>query len=91
MASVAGAVKSDCPQAQLDRVHAHWHTLIVEPDPAVRAQRILEHRELVDSVREVAKAGASGASAGCNQEGTPPFHDLENTLDMHSMMLDMIE
>ena len=91
IASVAGVVESDCPQAQLDQVHAHWHILIVERDPGARAQRIREHRELVDSVRQVAETGSPEGGAACEQDAALNHNDLDNMLDMHSMMLDMVE
>lgn len=59
-ASVAGVVESDCSQAQLDQLNAHWHTLILERDPGARAQLIREHRKLVNSIRDVSKESVTG-------------------------------
>lgn len=91
MASGAGVMESACPQAQLDRMHAHWHRLIMERDPGARAQLIREHRELVDSLGGVAETGVSEVGAGCPQSATMQRHELENLVEMHSMMLDMVE
>ena len=91
MTSGAGDMGSACPQEQLVRVHAHWHSLIMERDPGARAQLIREHRELVDSLGGVAETGVSEVGAGCPQSATMQRHELENLVEMHSMMLDMVE
>lgn len=89
--SAAGVMESTCLYEQLHRVHAHWHRLVVEPDPGARAQLIREHRELVDSLRRVAETGALQVGANCPQDVIIQRQDLENMLEMHSMMLDMVE
>lgn len=91
MASGAGDMESACPQEQLDRVHAHWHRLIMERDPGARAQMIREHRELIDTLGGLAETGASEVGEGCSQGTSFQHHELENMLEMHSMMLDMVE
>ena len=50
-----------------------------------------EHRELIDALGGLAETGASEVGAGCPQGATMQRHELENSLEMHSMMLDMVE
>ena len=89
--STAGAEsdKSACLQDQLDQLHAHWHSLATEKDPAVRGRMIQAHRELIGSVGKSAKANESGS--GCKPGASVNHHDAENMAEMHTMMLNMIE
>lgn len=84
--------EGDCPNTQLDQLHAHWHALVTEKDPVNRARMIREHRQLVAQAKQAKTAAAKGeVREDCVVKSGQHHHDLGNMAEMHTMMLDMIE
>lgn len=93
-ASALGDAKPEvvCPGEQLDQLHAHWHVLITGQNPETRSHLISEHRKLVAEVKQTESAVAKGEIPNdCELKAGWHQHDLGNMVEMHSMMLDMIE
>lgn len=87
--TLAGSEKSACPQEQLNQLHEHWHSLALEKDSGVREKMIREHRQLLSSVEKSARAETSASD--CKAGASMTHHDVENMVEMHTMMLNMIE
>lgn len=71
----------------------HWQSLIHERDPARQQALIAEHRRMMEEAQKADKdkrvpARGSETSAMMQDSG---HHDLRNTIEMHSIMLDMME
>ena len=64
-------------------VEQHWQSVLKEQQPARRKILIEEHRRMVDDARKADKDKT--APAGSNEMS------MRNTLEMHSIMLDMMK
>ncbi len=87
-------MKVDDAAQTVQRMETHWQTLIRESDPARRKALIAEHRQMMAEAR--AALGAipgepiKGSSPG-GMMGSHHWQDLQNTAELHSMMLDMMK
>ncbi len=73
----------------VQRMETHWQTLIRERDPAKRKALIAEHRQMMAEAKAAPGAKPDGSMDGHGQGGTMGS-DLQNTMELHSMMLDMM-
>lgn len=69
----------------VQRMETHWRTLIQEDDPARRKALVADHRQMMAEARTALGAAPSGPMGGHRR------HDLQNTMEIHSMMLDMMK
>lgn len=97
LASVAGASAQQTTRSGVNPPTAavmeqHWQSLIHERDPARRQMLITEHRRMMEEAQKADKgripARGSETSAMMQDSG---HHDLRNTIEMHSIMLDMMK
>lgn len=86
---------SDNTAQMVQRMEAHWQTLIRERDPVKRKTLIAEHRKLMAEAMTAQGMGQNQSMGDHHGQGgmMGPHHqhDLENTADMHTMMLDMMK
>ena len=81
-----------CPSMQLDQLHNHWYALVAEKDSENRARMIQKHRKLVTQAKQAESVGDSGEIRDeCVLNAGRHHHDLANMVELHTMMLDMIE
>lgn len=73
----------------VERMETHWRTLVKERDPARRKALIAEHRRMMAEARTALDA-APGDPGRDGIMGSHHLHDLQNTTELHSMMLDMM-
>ena len=98
MADAPAPLYSQAEQQDVDRMEQHWQKLVRERDPQRRKVLIQEHRRLMEEVgrttgiRPETQTGTRSA-ADSERKGMGGSHQREimNTLDMHSMMLNMLE
>lgn len=80
-------------QPSLEAMEHHWQSVINERDTARRQVLIQEHRRMMAEAQSVAKNKSTTPQAG--EIGTmmqdSVHRDLRNTLEMHSIMLDMMK
>lgn len=92
--AIAGSAEKNMSEdaAQtVQRMETHWLTLIRERDPAKRKALIAEHSQMMTEARTA--LGAKPAMDDHGHGGTMGSdhrHDLQNTMELHSMMLDMM-
>lgn len=87
-----GVSNIECPSAQLDRLHTHWHSLVLEKDAEKRSMMVAEHRKLVAEAKQAGIASDKSKSmTNCEQKSYGHHHDLSSMAEMHTMMLNMIE
>ena len=98
MADAQTPLDSQTEQQGVDRMEQHWQKLVREQDPERRKVLIQEHRRLMQEVGRTAgirSEAQTGTRSTGNREhkGMEGAHqqDLANTMDMHSMMLNMLE
>lgn len=90
----AGDKKPEDTTRTIQRMEAHWQTLIQERDPAKRKALIASHRQMMAEARAMSgdkpgtPMGDHGQGGMMNQHHQ---HDLQNTTELHSMMLDMMQ
>lgn len=81
-----------CPSMQLDKLHNHWYALVAEKDTEKRMRMIREHHRLVTQAKQARFVGGSGeVRDDCVLNSGQSHYDLANMVEMHTMMLDMIE
>lgn len=70
----------------------HWQSLIHERDPARRQVLITEHRRIMEVAQKADKGRipARGSETSAMMSDSE-HHDLRNTIEMHSIMLDMMK
>ena len=92
--SVEGNRADDTSQ-MIQRMESHWQTLIRERDPIQRKAMIVVHRKMMGEARAAQGANQNHPMGDHHgQDGMMDAHhqhDLQNTTDMHSMMLDMMK
>lgn len=80
--SVAQASQPQASPPSVEKMDQHWQNVIQERDPARRQVLINEHRRMMEQAQ---KAVATDMMHGANRR------DLMHTIDMHSIMLDMMK
>ena len=80
----------------LQQMETHWQRLIREKDPERRRTMIQEHRKLMSETQSAMGAGPGGQMGMGGQShggmmGAHHAHDMQNTMELHSMMLDMMK
>lgn len=80
-------------QPSREALEHHWQSVINERDTARRQVLIQEHRRMMAGAQSVAKNKSTTPRAGemgtMMQDST--HRDLSNTIEMHSIMLDMMK
>ena len=81
--------KADEAAQTVQRMESHWQTLVRELDPARRKMLIAEHRQMMVETRATmdAKPGMPGHKGMSEKHH---HHDIQNTLELHTMMLDLM-
>jgi len=92
--SAENKVPDDASQI-VHRMETHWQMLIHEKDPARRKELIAEHRKLMAEAQAVMGATSGMPMGNQGHEnmmmGNNHHYDLQNTTEMHTMMLDMMQ
>ena len=87
------AIQPRAGQPSLEAMEHHWQSVIKERDTARRQVLIQEHRRMMAEAQSVAKNKTPPPQAG--ETGTmmqdSAQRDLRNTIEMHSIMLDMMK
>lgn len=94
MAWSAEEKKAEDTAQIVERMETHWRTLIKERDPARRKALIAEHRRMMaesSAALDAAPGGPVGDQGRDGIMGSHHRHDLQNTTELHSMMLDMMQ
>lgn len=89
--SAEGATANNSAQL-VQRMESHWQTLIQERDPIKRKALVAEHRKMM--AESMTTQGMSQTRPMGDQRGMMGAHhqhDLQNTAEMHTMMLDMMK
>ena len=92
--SAEGATANNSAQ-MVQRMESHWQTLIRERDPIKRKALVAEHRKMM--AESMTTQGMSQTRPMGDQRGQGGMmgphhqHDLQNTAEMHTMMLDMMK
>lgn len=87
--------RADDTSQMIQRMESHWQSLVRERDPIKRKALISEHRKMMDEAR--AAQGANQNHSMGDHHGqvgkvdAHHQHDLQNTADNHTMMLDMLK
>lgn len=91
--SAGQAKQAPGSQPSLEAMEHHWQSVINERDTARRQVLIQEHRRMMAEAQSTAKNKGAPSQAG--KMGTmmqdPMHRDLQNTIEMHSIMLDMMK
>lgn len=86
---------SDNTEQMIQRMESHWQTLVREIDPIKRKALIAEHRKMMaesmttQGTNQTHPMGDQHGQGG--MMGSHHQHDLQNTAEMHTMMLDMMK
>jgi len=89
----SGTANSSAERVQ--RMESHWQTLTRERDPIKRQAMVVEHRKMMaesmttqgmSQTRPMGDQRGQGGMMGAHHQ-----HDLQNTAEMHTMMLDMMK
>lgn len=86
--------RADDTSQMIQRMESHWQTLIRERDPIKRKALVSEHRKMMDEARVAQGANQNhpmGDHGQGGMMGSHHQHDLQNTAEMHTMMLDMMK
>lgn len=85
------APRANPPTTEL--MEQHWQSLIKERDTARRQALIQEHRRMMSEAQKADKdKSPSARSSEMSMTMQDPVHrDLRNTVEMHSIMLDMMK
>lgn len=84
------------PQVYTQRMQAHWQSLIQEKDPQKRRVLIEEHRAMMRAGQSALDARRH-AGSGMEQPRHGPMmrnhamQDMNRMMELHSMMLDMMQ
>lgn len=84
---------SDEAAQTLRRMEAHWQTLVRESDPTRRKALIAEHRQMMLETRAAMDAKPSMPRGDHGHKGMSEMHhhhDIQNTMELHTMMLDLM-
>ena len=91
--SAGQAKQTQGSQPSLEALEHHWQRVINERDTARRQVLIQEHRRMMAEAQSTTKNKSTPPKAG--EMGTmmqvPTHRDLQNTIEMHSIMLDMMK
>lgn len=73
----------------MNRMQAHWQTVIQESDPQKRAELMREHQQMMSEATggPGSHMGGQSGHAGMSDSG---HVDLMNTVNMHQHMMDMM-
>ncbi|MHB1247777.1 MAG: hypothetical protein ACYCZH_15165 [Sulfuriferula sp.] len=88
------ANKAEDAVQSVHRMETHWQMLIRERDPARRKVLIAEHRQMMAESRAALGATPNGPMGDHGHGGMMDNHhrhDLQNTMELHSMMMDMMQ
>ncbi len=92
--SVQGSTADNTEQL-IQRMESHWQTLIRERDPIKRKELIAEHRKMITGAMTAQRMNQNQPMGDHHGQGgmmnLHHQHDLQNTADMHTMMLDMMK
>lgn len=90
------AEQNSVPRASLpatELMEQHWQSVLKERDPARRQVLIEEHRRMINEAQKADRDETAPARSG--EMGTmmrdSAHRDLRNTIEMHSIMLDMMK
>ncbi len=92
--SAESGTSNDSAQ-RVQRMESHWQTLTRERDPVKRTALVAEHRKMMaesmttKDMRQTQPMGDQRGQGG--MMGAHHQHDLQNTAEMHTMMLDMMK
>ena len=92
MAHAGPSSSGKCLQDQLQELHVHWHALLAEKELAARQRMLDEHRNQLRALsdrRSNLLANQQG-NGECADASLAPQHDLDNMLEMHTMMMHML-
>lgn len=92
MAHAGPSSSGKCLQDQLQELHVQWHALLAEKEPSARQRMLDEHRNQLRALsdrRSDLLANQQG-NGKCADAGLAPQHDLDNILEMHTMMVHML-
>lgn len=80
-------------QPSLAALEHHWQSVINERDTGRRQVLIQEHRRMMAEAQSTAKNKSAPPQAGKMGAMTqdPGHRDLQHTIEMHSIMLDMMK
>lgn len=76
------------------RMEAHWQTLVRETDPARRKELIAEHRKIMAETRAKLDAAPTAPTGQHGHQGMSEMHhhhDIQNTMELHTQMLEMMQ
>ena len=73
-----------------ESIEQHWQSVIKERDAARRQVLIEEHRRMMNEAQKADKDKATSARSSTMMQDSV-HRDLRNTLEMHSIMLDMMK
>ena len=86
---------SDKTAQMIQRMESHWQSIVRERDPVKRKALVSEHRKMMDETRVAQGANLNNSMGGHHGQGgmmgSHHQHDLQNTAEMHTMMLDMMK
>lgn len=83
------ATPSPGSQPSIQAIEQHWLSVIRERDPVRRQVLVGEHRHLMEQVKQTNTAG--GAQTPEKKVDGSRHRDITNTIEMHSLMIDMME
>ena len=92
--SAESGTSNDSAQ-RVQRMESRWQTLTRERDPIKRTALVAEHRKMMTET--MAAQGMVQTHPMADQRGQSGMmgahhqHDLQNTAEMHTMMLDMMK
>lgn len=85
--------KADEAAQTVQHMQAHWQSLVREPDPTRRKALIAEHRQMMLETRATMDAKPSMPAGDHGHKGMSKkhHHDIQNTMELHTMMLDLMK
>ena len=92
--SAEGGTANNLEQ-RVQRMESHWQTLTRERDPIKRKVLVAEHRKMMAesmTTQDMSQTRPMGDQRGQGgMMSSHHQHDLQNTAEMHTMMLDMMK
>lgn len=91
-AHVGPSSSGKCLQDQLQELHVQWQELLTEKEPSARQRMLDEHRNqlrVLSDRRSDLSANQQG-NGKCADASLASKHDLDNMLEMHTMMMHML-
>lgn len=73
----------------VEAIEQHWLSVIREPDPVRRQVLVGEHRRLLEQVKQTNTSGA--AQTPEKKVDGSRHRNITNTIEMHILMIDMME